>query len=73
MEFRLTLQIPVKWYSDTMKRLTLRLSDMLHEALKQLSTEENRSLHGEIVYCLKRAIEPGKKITHNKESDHASG
>lgn len=69
----LTLQIPIKCYSDSMKMLTLRLPDTLHAALKQLSSQENRSMHGEIVYRLKRAIESGKKIPHNKEADHAAG
>ncbi len=40
-----------------MKKLTLRLSDGLHGALKQLSEHEDRSLHGEIVYHLKRVVE----------------
>jgi hypothetical protein len=40
-----------------MKKLTLRLSESLHTALKELSEQEDRSLHGEIVYRLKRAVE----------------
>ena len=52
-----------------MKKLTLRLTDTLHAALKQLSGEENRSLHGEIVYHLRRVIENGKQNPTNKESD----
>jgi len=35
-----------------MKMVTLRLPDTLHAALKQLSVQENRSLHGEILYRL---------------------
>lgn len=54
-----------------MKKLTLRLSETLHIALKQLSSQENRSLHGEIVYRLKRAVESNKDVPLKKESDHA--
>lgn len=56
-----------------MKRLTLRLSDLLHMALKELSAQENRSLHGEIVYRLKRAVESKKPSLPQKEHDHAEG
>lgn len=57
-----------------MKKLTLRLSDGLHSALKALSEQEDRSLHGEIIYRLKRAVE-SRKSAHNhnpleKELDH---
>lgn len=54
-----------------MKKLTLRLSDPLHEALKQLSERENRSLHGEIVYRLKRVVEVHQKGPSKKEWDYA--
>jgi len=56
-----------------MKKLTLRLSETLHFALKQLSSQENRSLHGEIVYRLKRAVESKRNTSLKKESDHAAG
>ncbi len=54
-----------------MKRLTLRLSETLHTALKVLSVQENRSLHGEIVYLLKQTIGPDKSTPLKKESDYA--
>ncbi len=54
-----------------MKKLTLRLSETLHIALKQLSIQESRSMHGEIVYRLKRAIESGRNAPLKKESDYA--
>ena len=50
-----------------MKKLTLRLSESLHEALKDLSQHEDRSLHGEIIYRLKRAVESRKHTLHKKE------
>ncbi len=54
-----------------MKRLTLRLTDTLHAELKQVSLEENRSLHGEIIYRLKRALEVDKTVMRKKEASHA--
>ncbi len=51
-----------------MKKLTLRLSDGLHGALKQLSEHEDRSLHGEIVYHLKRVVESMNRTLQTKES-----
>lgn len=51
-----------------MKKFTLRLSDALHVALKELSEQEDRSLHGEIIYRLKRAVESRKTHSHEKES-----
>jgi hypothetical protein len=52
-----------------MKRLTLRLSDTLHEALKELSLEEQRSLHGQIVYLLKEMLGGTKHNRSKKELD----
>lgn len=54
-----------------MKKLTLRLSDTLHESLKQLSERENRSLHGEIVYRLQRVVEVNQKGFPKKEWEYA--
>jgi len=54
-----------------MKKLTLRLSDGLHGALKQLSEHEDRSLHGEIVYHLKRVVESMNRTLQTKESADA--
>ncbi len=54
-----------------MKKLTLRLSDCLHGALKQLSEHEDRSLHGEIVYHLKRAVECMNHTSQAKEPANA--
>jgi len=53
-----------------MKKLTLRLSETLHTAIKQLSSQENRSMHGEIVYRLKRAVESRRNAPLKKESDY---
>ncbi len=50
-----------------MKKLTLRLSDALHVALKELSEQEDRSLHGEIIYRLKRAVESKRNHFQEKE------
>ena len=47
------------------------LSETLHTALKLLSVQENRSLHGEIVYLLKQTIGPDKSTPLKKESDYA--
>jgi hypothetical protein len=54
-----------------MKKLTLRLNEALHAMLKQLSLQENRSLHGEIVHRLKQSIEPIKPFRIRKEFDNA--
>ncbi len=54
-----------------MKKLTLRLSDSLHSALKELSEREDRSLHGEIIYRLKRAVESITPPFQPKEQDDA--
>lgn len=54
-----------------MKRLTLRLSETLHTALKQLSVQENRSLHGEIVYLLKQTVGSDKSNLSKKEPEYA--
>ncbi len=72
---RVPSQIPSARYSDTMKMVTLRLPDTLHAELKELSEQENRSLHGEIVYCLKRAVASEKQTSNNnnKESNDAQG
>ena len=51
----------------SMKRLTLRLSDNLHAELKQISAQENRSLHGEIIHRLKRALEQKNSSNPKKE------
>jgi hypothetical protein len=56
-------------HTDTMKRMTLRLSEALHTALKELSIQENRSLHGEIIHLLKQTVgsltAPQLKEEHN--------
>jgi hypothetical protein len=54
-----------------MKRLTLRLNDTLHTALKKLSAHEDRSLHGEIVYLLKQMVRNNKQRPVRKELDNA--
>jgi predicted HicB family RNase H-like nuclease len=48
--------IPPARQIDTMKRMTLRLSEALHTALKERSVQENRSLHGEILHLLKQTV-----------------
>jgi hypothetical protein len=53
-----------------MKRMTLRLSEALHTALKELSVQENRSLHGEIVHLLKQTV-GASTVTPEKENAHA--
>lgn len=74
MGSRATVQILTTGYSDAMKMVTLRLPDTLHAELKELSEQENRSLHGEIVYCLKRAVASEKQTSlNNKELNDAQG
>lgn len=38
-------------------RFVLRLSPELHQKLKDLAEREGRSLHGQIIYMLRRALE----------------
>jgi hypothetical protein len=57
------------WRPDTMKRMTLRLSDALHSALKQLSMQENRSLHGEILHLLKLTVGTAPASQQEEELD----
>ena len=38
-------------------RFVLRLPPELHRKLKELAERENRSLHGQILYILRRAVE----------------
>jgi hypothetical protein len=52
-----------------MKRMTLRLSDALHSALKQLSLQENRSLHGEILHLLKLTVGTAPASQQEEELD----
>ena len=52
-----------------MKRMTLRLSETLHSALKELSVQENRSLHGEIVHLLKQTLESLTPSPRKEEHD----
>lgn len=39
-----------------MKQMTLRLPDDLHAALKALAESEQRSLHGQIMHLVLRAV-----------------
>jgi hypothetical protein len=48
-----------------MKRLDLRLPDDLHERLVKLAEREERSLHGQIVYLLRRGVEQAEGSTLN--------
>jgi len=50
-------------YNDAMKRVSLRLPDELHKALKELATQENRSLNGQIIYILKEYIRKLKELS----------
>jgi hypothetical protein len=43
---------PVWCYYGVMVRLTLRLPDELHKALKELAQRERRSLQAQILYIL---------------------
>ena len=38
-------------------RFVLRLPPELHRKLKELAARENRSLHGQILHILRRAVE----------------
>ena len=39
-----------------MKRLSLIMPEELHEELKELAEQEQRSLHAQIIYILKKYI-----------------
>jgi hypothetical protein len=54
-----------------MKRMTLRLSEALHSALKALSIQENRSLHGEIVHLLRQTVGGSLPSSPQKEEPDA--
>lgn len=43
-----------------MKLFSLRLPDEMHEALKALAEREGRSLHAQILYMLRKALEQGQ-------------
>ena len=43
--------------ADKVVRFVLRLPPDLHEELKALAARERRSLHGQILYLLQRAID----------------
>jgi hypothetical protein len=43
-----------------MKKQTLRLPDALHDALAVWAAEEQRSLHSQIVWLLRRAVDQKK-------------
>jgi hypothetical protein len=43
--------------TDKVVRFILRLPPDLHDKLKTLATRERRSLHGQILYLLQRAID----------------
>ena len=43
--------------ADKVIRFVLRLPPDLHEELKALAARERRSLHGQILYLLQRAVE----------------
>lgn len=43
-----------------MKKITLRLSDELHEKLKQLSEQHHRSINGELINLIQES-KGGKK------------
>ena len=55
-------------YNDHMRKLTLRLPEELHAALKELAENENRSLNNQIVFILKRHIEQLEK-SKSREDD----
>ncbi len=50
-------------YIDTMNdiRITLRLPEDLHLLITQTASKEERSLNGQIIYLLKRALELPEK------------
>jgi hypothetical protein len=42
-------------------RFALRIPTDLHEKLKAMAERESRSLHGQIIYLLRKAVEGEKK------------
>lgn len=46
---------------DNEKKITIRISVELHQALVEASEQDNRSLNGEIITLLKAALEARKK------------
>ena len=48
-----------------MLRFTLRLTDELAQALKQLAEKEHRSLHAQVVFILEKYIEDYLKNTQD--------
>jgi hypothetical protein len=47
--------------ADKVVRFVLRLPPDLHDRLKTLATRERRSLHGQILYLLQRAVDTGQE------------
>ncbi len=43
--------------TDKVIRFLLRLPPELHDKLKEIAAREHRSLHGQILYLLQRAID----------------
>ena len=46
-------------------RFSLRIPNDLHEALKQMAEQHERSLHGEIIYAMRQFA-----ANHRKENTH---
>jgi predicted transcriptional regulator len=44
-----------------MKKMTLRLPDDLHEELSVIADHRERSLHGQIIFLLRQALELDKE------------
>lgn len=40
-----------------MKKFTLRIPDDLHEAIRLSAEREQRSMHGQIIWLLRKALE----------------
>jgi hypothetical protein len=56
-----TIRTMARKKKDGVKRMTVELEDAIHAQLAILSEREGRSIHGQILYLIRRAIEQGAK------------
>jgi hypothetical protein len=60
--------MPSGWrHTGGMKKVTLRLPDWLHSKLIHAASQERRSMHGQIVYLLTRAL---SQSNNNEGANH---
>jgi hypothetical protein len=70
----LYLDVTPFWlYNGGMIKLTLRLPKWLHDRLQKLASDESRSLNGQIVYLLARAVGVTGKLTDEEQDNGEHG